>query len=180
MSDALPPSGTVTLGVGLGFYSGPQLAMSEESVVERRSELVYSGNVGALPGGALSGLAFEAEDFTLIQDLVTHDQTDKLSVMLLSTMDPCSNSFNFPDIVETALPELKSKYHTATGETVSNCLTSYPRMQPHTYEEVFTKLVRLLAQRSTEWTEMGIPGTPDDLATFFRDQYIDGWTDACG
>jgi hypothetical protein len=94
--------------------------------------------------------------------------------MLLSTMEPYKVGYNFPDIVEIALSATKTLYRTATNAS-SNCLTSYPRMPPHTYEEVFTNLVRLSAKRSTEWADMGIPGFPDDYSASYRAKYVTGW-----
>ena len=177
MDVALPSSGSVTLGVGPGFYSGSDYISPEQSVVDQRAKRVYIENTAAMatPGAALQGLAFEAADIAVIKGLETHDATDKLSVMLLSTIDPY-RGFNFPDIVEIALPATKTVYRNATNAS-SNCLTSYPRMPPHTYEEVFTNLVRLSAQRSTEWAEMGVPGADEDYAANFLATYRAGWID---
>ena len=75
-------------------------------------------------------------------------------VLLMSTFNPHRGSFNFPDIINEKFVEWKQHYRDRTRNDTSNCLTLYPRMLLHSYEDAFDGLLFRSSERATQWGEL--------------------------
>ena len=183
-SELLAPKRMLLGANGPGFYRGSQFFKEAEAQVIDRAVETYTVNTDMM-NPSLEGISLDAADLMLIEGIEFHEKTDQLAVLLMSTLEPYFGSFNLPDIISETFVDWKQNYRTRTGNPISNCLTSYPRMPPHTFEDVFDSLLTRSSQRSTEWAELSIaPIFDDTVGTGLQAAYAgantlppDAWAD---